>query len=134
MVEEVKRKKKQIEVEVVELKIELSEIFFDNMEKAKKQVADKRGYDISYGEYIEEAMNDLVKMVGDLQDKVVEASAIIKRQDEALGNPQSAEEFERILESQKEPVDPESGEEEAEPPEDLYAHLKENEKNDPMYG
>ena len=77
---EVKRKKVKVEKEVVELTIQLSAEFFDNMDKAKKQVADNRGYDISYGEYIEEAMNDLVKMVGELQDKVIEASQIIQAQ------------------------------------------------------
>lgn len=124
MSEEVKRKKKQVEVEVVELKIQLSAEFFDNMEKAKKQVADKRGYDITYGEYVEEAMNDLVKMVGELQDKVVEASQIIMKQDEALGQVEIVKE-------------PEPGEQlEGEPgevPPELYAHIIKDEDKRTMY-
>ncbi len=54
------------EVEVVELKIQLSSEFFNNMDEAKKQVAEQRGYDVSYGEYIEEAINDLINMVEEL--------------------------------------------------------------------
>ncbi len=84
MADEFKRVKKQIEVDVVELNIELSAEFFDNMMKAKKQVADKRGYDITIGEYIEEAMNDLVKMVDDYSYKLQQASELIKKQDAML--------------------------------------------------
>lgn len=120
---EVKRKTKKVEVEVVELKLELSAEFFDNLEKAKKQVADNRGYDVSYGEYIEEAMNDLVKMVEDYSTKLYQASEIIKKQDAAL--PLAPEEQE-----EPEPGEPQPGE----VPPELYAHLKENEENDPSYG
>ena len=121
---EVKRKTKKVEVEVVELKLELSAEFFDNLEKAKKQVAAARGYDISYGEYIEEAMNDLVKMVEDYSTKLIQASELIKKQDAALP-----------LASEEEPEEPEPGEPQpGEVPPELYAHLKENEKNDPSYG
>ena len=124
MSEEVKRVKKVVEVDVVELKIDLSAEFFDNMEKAKKQVADKRGYDISYGKYIEEAMNDLVKMVSELQDKVVEASHIIQEQDKALGQAEVV-------------VEPEPGEKvEGEPsdvPDELYAHIVKDEDKRVMY-
>lgn len=72
MVKEPKRKTKKVvtETEVVELTIELSAEFFDNLENAKIQVAEQRGYDITYGEYIEEAMNDLVKMVGQLSEEL----------------------------------------------------------------
>jgi hypothetical protein len=131
MSEEVKRVKKMVETEVVELKVELDAEFFDGMEKAKKKVADMRGYDISYGEYIQEAMNDLVKMVGELQDKVVEASEIIKKQDDALGNP-TQEEFEAI-EKGEEPVDPETGEVEENVPDELYAHIIKDEDKHTMY-
>lgn len=123
MSEEVKRKKIKVEKEVVELKIQLSEEFFENMEKAKKQVADQRGFDITYGEYIEEAMNDLVKMVGELQDKVIEASQIIMKQDAELTGPAQRE--------------PEPGEEpEGEPgevPPELYAHIIKDEDKHTMY-
>lgn len=72
MVKEPKRKTKKVvtETEVVELTIELSAEFFDNLEMAKMQVAEQRGYDVTYGEYIEEAMNDLVKMVGQLSEEL----------------------------------------------------------------
>jgi hypothetical protein len=117
----VKRKTKKVEVEVVELKIELSAEFFDNMEIAKKQVADMRGYDISYGEYIEEAMNDLVKMVESYSEKLVQASEIIKQQDAAL--PLAPEEEE------DEPGEPQPGE----VPPELYAHIIKDEDKRTMY-
>ena len=125
MSEEVKRVKKQVEVEAVELKIELTAQFFDNMEKAKKQVADQRGYDISYGEYIEEAMNDLVKMVGELQDKVIEASQIIQAQDAELTGPAQREE--QPPEDDDEPKTAEGV------PEHLYAHIVKDEDKHVMY-
>ena len=93
------------------------------MEKAKKQVADKRGFDISYGEYIEEAMNDLVKMVGELQDKVIEASHIIQTQDEALGQAEIVKD--------EEPKAPDG--EPAEVPDELYAHIVADEDKRVMY-
>jgi gas vesicle protein len=76
MVKEPKRKVKKIvsEKEVVELTIELSAEFFDNMDKAKQEVAVQRGYDITYGEYMEEALNDLVKMVGQLSEEIQKMS------------------------------------------------------------
>lgn len=125
MSEEVKRVKKQVEVDVVELKIQLSAEFFDNMEKAKKQVADQRGFDISYGEYVEEAMNDLVKMVGELQDKVIEASQIIQKQDEALGQAE-------IVQKEPEPGDKVEGEPDK-VPDELYAHIIKDEDKRTMY-
>ena len=121
MSEEVKRVKKQVEVEVVELKIQVSDVFFNNMEKAKKQVADKRGYDVSYGEYLEEAMNDLVKMVGELSDQVVQASEIIQKQDAELTGPGAREE--------KPPEEGEPGE----VPDELYAHIIKDEDKRTMY-
>ena len=128
MSEEVKRKKKVVEVDVVELTVELSEVFFNNMDKAKKQVADKRGYDISYGEYIEEAMNDLVKMVDDYAYKLEQASNLIKKQDEMLGQPVYSVDI-----PEPEPVDPETEEEEKEAPENLYAHIEEDSAKEIMY-
>jgi len=127
MSEEIKRKKKQVEVDVVELTIELDADFFDNMEKAKKQVAQQRGYDVSYGEYIQEAMEDLVKMVEDYSNKLIDASEIIKQQDDALGNP-TPEEWEKRRAKE------ESKEDDKEVPEELYGHLAENYDNDPMVG
>ena len=119
---DVKRKKKKVEVEVVELKIELSAEFFDNMDKAKKQVADHRGYDVTYGEYIEEAMNDLVKMVEDYSAKLIKASEVIKQQDTALAQPIE---------------EPEPGEEvegaPGEVPAELYAHIIKDEDKRTMY-
>ena len=130
MKDEVKRVKKQIEVDVVELTVELSAEFFDNMEKAKKQVADKRGYDVTYGEYIEEAMNDLVKMVDDYAYKLQQASELIKKQDNMLGQPSYVTD---VPEPESEPVDPETGEVEADVPENLYAHIEEDSAKEVMY-
>jgi hypothetical protein len=122
MSEEVQHKTVMVEKRVVELKVEVSEDFFKTMEKAKKEVADKRGYDVSFGEYIEEAMNDLVLMVDEYGAKLIEASKIIHEQDEALGK----------LEVE-EPVDPETGEVEAEVPDELYAHIIEDTGREVMY-
>ena len=118
-----------VEVESVELKIEISEDFFQTMETAKKSVEDKTGREYSYGEYVEAAMNDLVQMVEEVSNKLVEASGIIQKQDDALGNP-TQEEFEKI--EKGEPVDPESGEPEEVPPE-LYAHIIKDEDKHTMY-
>jgi len=128
---DVKRKTKKVEVEVVELKIELDADFFDNMEKAKKQVADQRGYDVSYGEYIQEAMEDLVQMVEEYSNKLIQASDIIKEQDNALGNP-TPEEYEHIKNGEK-PVDPKTGEVEEDVPAELYAHIEEDSAKEIMY-
>jgi hypothetical protein len=70
MVDEVKVKKKQIEKEVVEVTVEMDKQFFDNMMKSKAEVAEKRGFDITIGEYIVEAMDDMVRMIDDLAKKV----------------------------------------------------------------
>lgn len=131
MSEEIKKVKKMVEVESVEMTIEISEDFFKTVETAKKEVEDKTGKPFTYGEYVETAMVELVDMIELLQGKLVEASQIIQKQDEMLGSPEreDVEAFEKA-----EPVDPESGEVESEPPADLYAHLKENEEGDPMYG
>ena len=122
MSEEVQHKTVMVEKRIVELKVEVSEDFFKTMEKAKKEVADKRGYDVSFGEYIEEAMNDLVLMVDEYGAKLIEASKIIHEQDEALGK----------LEVE-EPVDPETGEVEAEVPDELYAHIIDDKDKHIMY-
>ena len=120
---EVKRKTKKVEVEVVELKLELSAEFFDNLEKAKKQVADNRGYDVTYGEYIEEAMNDLVTMVENYSAKLIQASEIIKQQDAALP-----------LAPEEEVEEPEPGEPQpGEVPAELYAHIVKDEDKRTMY-
>jgi len=129
MKEEVKRVKKQIEVDVVELSVELSAEFFDNLDKAKKQVADKRGYDVSYGEYVEEAMNDLVKMVEDYSYKLQQATELIKKQDAMLGEPPA---YVTDVPSE-EPRDPETGEVEADVPDELYAHIEEDSAKEIMY-
>lgn len=119
---DVKRKTKKVEVEVVELKIELDADFFDNMEKAKASVAEQRGYDITYGEYIQEAMEDLVTMVEEYSARLTQASDIIKQQDEALGKPVKSEA----------PVNPETKEPE-EAPAELYAHIIKDEDKHTMY-
>lgn len=131
MSDEVERKKKQIEIDIVELKVEFDEEFFERMETAKKEVANKRGYDVSYGEYIQEAMDDLVKMVDEYGAKLIEASEIIRKQDAALGNP-TQEEFEAI-EKGEDPIDPETKKPE-DAPEELYAHIIKDESKEVMYG
>ncbi len=119
MSEEIVRKKKERVVvdETVELKIELSAQFFDNMEKAKKKVADQRGFDISYGEYIEEAMNDLVKMVRSMEDELI-------RRDYEDGLPEVIDKSE--LDEDPEELEPEV-------PPHLYAHIEEDSAKEIMY-
>lgn len=131
MDEKVERKKKKIEVDVVKLTIELPAEFFDNMDKAKKQVAAQRGYDVTYGEYITEAMNDLVKMVESYSVKLKQADDIIKSQDEAISAALKAEGVEIVQEEL--PKDPE-GQEETDAPADLYAHIEEDSAKEIMYG
>jgi hypothetical protein len=123
MSEEIVRKKKERVVvdETVELKIELSAEFFDNMDKAKKKVADQRGFDISYGEYIEEAMNDLVKMVRSMEDELI-------RRDYEDGLPEVIDKSE-----EEKPVDPSTGEVEEDVPPELYAHIEEDSAKEIMY-
>ena len=125
----IERKKKQIEIDVVELKVEFDADFFDDMAKAKADVAQQRGYDVSYGEYIQEALEDLVTMVESYGAKLQDAAEIIKKQDNALGNP-SPEEFKKIEEG---PVDPKTGEVEEDVPEELYAHIIKDEDKRTMY-
>lgn len=124
MSDEIKKVKKQVEVNVVEMKIEVSEKFFDNMDKAKKQVADKRGFDMTYGEYIEEAMEDLVKMLDEYGAKIMEAHEIIQRQDQMLGLEQK-----ELVE--EEPVDPDGEPDKV--PDELYAHIVADEDMRVMY-
>ena len=103
MVETIKRKVKKsiVKEEIVELKIQLSAEFFDNMDQAKLAVAEQRGYDITYGEYIQEAMEDLVKMVGQLSEELQKMST--KSQYEQMlpqvkdNNPEPVEEPEEEL-------------------------------------
>ena len=131
MSDEVKRVKKFIEIDVVEMKIQISEKFYNNMVKAKKEVADKRGYDISNGEYIEEVIDELMAMVDSYGKQLQDAAAIIKEQDDALGNP-TLEEYQDMKNGEK-PKDPESGEDEIEAPEELYAHIIKDEDKRTMY-
>jgi hypothetical protein len=67
---EVVRETKKIERKVVKLEIEMDEEWFEMMDKAKKQVAEQRGYDVSYGAYIQEAMDDMVHMIEELSKAV----------------------------------------------------------------
>ena len=69
---EVVRETKKIEKRVVKLEIEMDEDWFEIMDKAKKQVAEQRGYDVSYGAYIQEAMDDMVQMIEKLSEFVAE--------------------------------------------------------------
>ena len=103
----IERKKKQIEIDVVELKVEFDADFFDDM-----------------------ALEDLVTMVENYGAKLQDAAEIIKKQDNALGNP-SPEEFKKIEEGK--PVDPETGEVEEDVPEELYAHIIKDEDKRTMY-
>jgi hypothetical protein len=112
-----KKRERTVVEETVELKIELSAKFFDMMEKAKKDVAKRRGYDISYGKYIEEAMEDLVDMVKGLEREV------IKRDYE--------NKLPSVVDKTKEDIVPPESNEEA--PEHLYGHIIEDGAKQIMY-
>jgi hypothetical protein len=121
MSDEVVRKKKERVIidESVELKIELSAKFFDNMDKAKKQVAEQRGYDVSYGEYIEECLDDLVKMVRKMEEELI-------KRDFVDGLPE-------VVDKSEEPVEVEEEPKEGEVPAHLYAHIEEDSAKEIMY-
>jgi hypothetical protein len=70
MPEEPKVFTKTVEVEMVEMNIQVTKAFFDTMQKAKADVAQKRGFDITNGEYIEQAMDDMVYMIESLHDQL----------------------------------------------------------------
>lgn len=125
MSEEVKRVKKLVEVEeeVVEMKIEISGKLFDQIEKAKKEVADKRGYDVSYGKYIEEAFDDFVYMIGQMSEQIqkltthIEAGAAIP----PVIDKKAAEKSEEEKEAEKAAM------------EQMYGHISPDGKDDPMF-
>lgn len=122
MSEEVNVKKKIVETEVVELKIEISKELFDRIESAKKDVADKRGYDITYGQYVEEAFEDFITMIDRLAQSNEQLKAALEYQQ---GMPQ-------VVERETEPQDPET--KEAEPaPENFYAMTSNKDVKDPMF-
>lgn len=123
MSEEINVKKKVVEEEVVEMKITISKKLFDEIEHAKKDVAEQRGYDVTYGEYIEEAFEDFIVMIDRLSKTVQEMSAAQQYQQ---GMPQ-------VVEREPEPGEA-VPEEPAEPaPEAMYAHTNNKELNDPMF-
>jgi translation initiation factor IF-3 len=118
---DVKRIKKQVvtEEEIVELKIQLSARFFDQMEKAKAAVAKERGYDVGYGEYLEECLDDLVTMVKQLEDHIVKTDY--------------QNQLPQVKDNNKnDGKDEEAAVKEGEVPPELYGHLEENYENDPM--
>lgn len=62
---------KSVDKEMIKLKdIELSAEFFEMLEKSKKQIADKRGYDVSYGQYIEEMTYDFIYIIETLNKEL----------------------------------------------------------------
>lgn len=121
MSEEVKRVKKEevIVKEVVELKIELSADFFDKMSKAKSQVAEARGFDVSYGAYMEEAMDDMVLMIAQMQDQI-------------MANAARAELPEVVDNNANEKSDEDKAAEQA-AMEQMYGHISKSGKDDPMF-
>jgi hypothetical protein len=123
MVDEVKVKKKQIEKEVVEVTVEMDKQFFDNMMKSKADVAEKRGYDVTIGEYIVEAMDDMVRMIDDLSKKVNALGAQVQYQQ---GMPV-------VKENEQEP-EPGTHVTEEPAPEGMYAKTTNKELKDPMFG
>ena len=123
MSDEVNVKKKIVEEEIVEMKIEISKKLFEQIEAAKKDVAEKRGYDVTYGEYIEEAFDDFIVMIDQLGQKIQELSVALQYQQ---GVPQ-------VVEREPEPGE-KVPEEPAEPaPEQMYAHTDNRDINDPMF-
>lgn len=122
MSDEVKKVKKVIEIDVIEMEIEISEPFFEKIKQAKQAVEDKTGRKMSYGEYIEQAMEDLVQMYDGALQQIEQAKGIIAQQDAMLGGAPPEEE---------KPVDPDG--EPAEVPDELYAHIIKDEDKRTMY-
>lgn len=125
MSEEVKRVKKEVvvEEEVVEMKIEISAKLFDQIEKAKKEVADKRGYDISYGKYIEEAFNDFIIMIGQQNEHIQKLTAHIE----------AGAAIPPVVDNKAGEKSPEEKEAEAAAMEQMYGHISKSGKGDPMF-
>lgn len=120
MSEEVKRiKREEIVVkEVVEMKIEVSGKFYDQVMKAKAQVEEQTGRKFSNGEYIEEAMDDMVLMIRQLQEQIVALDAAARLPDV----------------QQNEASPEEKTHDEREVHEQMYGHLSPDGKDDPAFG
>lgn len=121
MTDEIKVIKK--EIEAIELKIELSKKFFEQVNKSKKEVAEKRGYDVSYGKYIEEAMDDMVKIIDQLSQRVQQLEAMLQYQGQ----------IPQVIEKNEEP-EPGTHVSEEPTPEGMYAKTTNKELKDPMFG
>jgi hypothetical protein len=77
---------KSEEVEMIRLKdVEFSKEFFDMLEKAKKEVAAKRGYDVDYGQYIEQMTLDFIFIIDSLSKGLDEAGKPAKIENPMFG-------------------------------------------------
>ena len=56
---------KSVDQEMVKIEVEFTKKFFDLMTRSKDDVAETRGYDVEYGQYIEEAIADFLKIIDD---------------------------------------------------------------------
>jgi hypothetical protein len=81
----------KIEVEKVKYKldIEITEKLMEVINKSKKEVEEKRGKEMGYGEYIEECIFDLIKMNDYLNRECYRLADEIEYLREQLGLPPS---------------------------------------------
>ena len=123
MSEEVVRVKKErvVEEEEATLTITVSGKFMDDIERAKASVEKESGKDYTYGEYIEAAMNDLVKMVGSLQADLQTAMSYAGMLPEV-----KASEDDPLVKELEEVSDDEKDQ--------MYGHLAPDTSDDPNYG
>jgi len=125
MVETIKRKTKKtvVKEEVVEMKIEISAKLFDHIETAKAAVAEQRGFDVTYGVYIEEVINDLMEMVNQLSEQI-----------EKMANQQKVQSLIPEVVDRSEPVEEVKEEEELSEYDQLMQKFIIADPNDPSVG
>ncbi|MDP3066106.1 MAG: hypothetical protein Q8N08_05135 [Methanobacteriaceae archaeon] len=69
----VKKIKKSVELEMVQIEIEITKDFFENMVGAKEKFTKETGYEMDYGEYIERVLADLIWMLQYQNKKLIDA-------------------------------------------------------------
>jgi len=66
----VERSVKKIEVPMVKLEIEISEKFYNDIQKGKEELKEKHDWELTDGEYLERAVEDFVVIILGLQKEI----------------------------------------------------------------
>jgi len=66
----VERTVKKIEVPMVKLEIEISEKFYNDIQKGKEELKEKHDWELTDGEYLERAVEDFVVIILGLQKEI----------------------------------------------------------------